>query len=49
MGTTRTLTVVSTSSEAETLHAVITMVPAGVTLTPVGGQQPGTFVWTFVF
>lgn len=48
-GTLRTLTVVSSSSANQVLNAIIGTVPPGATLTPVGGQPPGTFVWTFTY
>ena len=48
-GTSRTITVVSTSSESLVLNAVIASMPAGITFTPVGGQPAGTFVWTFTY
>lgn len=47
-GTTRTLTVVATSSAGLTLSASINPV-SGVTFTPVSNQPPGTFQWTFVY
>ena len=48
-GTTRTLTVVGASSSHAALSAAASSVPAGVTFTPVGGQPPGQFRWTFVW
>ena len=48
-GTSRTITVISNSSESLVLNAVIASMPAGIVFTPVGGQPPGTFVWTFTY
>jgi len=47
-GTTRTLTVVASSSGGLPLTASLAAV-AGITFTPVPGQPAGTFVWTFVY
>ena len=47
-GTTRTLTVVATSSAGLTLSATVNPV-GGITFTPLAGQPSGTFAWTFVF
>lgn len=45
-GTMRTLTVVASGGSAA-LAATINPV-SGITFTPVPGQPPGTFAWTFV-
>lgn len=47
-GTTRTLTVIATSSLAMSL-TFDTPVASGITFTPVGGQPPGQAQWTFVY
>jgi len=47
-GTTRTLTIVGTSSAGLPLTATIAPV-SGITFTPVSGQPAGTFAWTFVY
>ncbi len=47
-GTTRTLTVVATSSSGATL-TFGTPVGTGLTFTSVGGQPAGQAQWTFVF
>lgn len=47
-GTTRTLTVVATSSAGLALTGTINPV-TGITFTPVTGQPAGTFAWTFVY
>lgn len=47
-GTTRTLTVVGNSTAGQALSGAVNPSP-GLTFTPVLGQPPGTFVWTFVF
>lgn len=47
-GTARTLTVVGTSSAGLPLTATIAPV-SGITFTPISGQPPGTFAWTFVY
>jgi hypothetical protein len=47
-GTTRTLTVVGSSSAGLALSATVNAV-TGVTFTPVPGQPAGTFAWTFVY
>ncbi len=46
-GTTRTLTIVATSSSGSPLSATINPVP-GITFTPLTGQPAGTFSWQFV-
>jgi hypothetical protein len=48
IGTTRTLTVVGSSSAGLALSASVNAV-TGVTFTPVSGQPAGTFAWTFVY
>lgn len=49
-GTTRTLTVVATSSGGLALSAPLpTCGACGITFTPVSGQPAGTFAWTFVY
>lgn len=49
-GTTRTLTVVATSSGGLALSAPSPACGAcGITFTPVSGQPAGTFAWTFVY
>lgn len=47
-GTTRTLTVVATSSAGLPLTATLNPV-SGITFTSVPNQPAGTFAWTFVF
>ncbi len=48
-GTTRTLTIVATSGLAAPAWSGVLNPVSGVTFTPVPGQPPGTFVWTFVY
>lgn len=47
-GTSRTLTVVASSSAGLALTASVNAV-SGVTFTPVAGQPAATFAWTFVY
>jgi hypothetical protein len=47
-GTSRTLTIIATSSAGLALQATLNAV-AGITFLPLTGQPAGTFVWTFVY
>jgi hypothetical protein len=48
-GTMRTFTVVATSSLGLPLTASVLVAPGSPVFTPVTGQPPGTFAWTFTY